>query len=106
MKTLIILNLIVWGAWASMAKADDVLMRDGVTCDIPEAYNAAPHGPTNVFGMGDFCEFPLRDYLAGKAEQEAAECDAQTLVYPICSDDELVLSPSTQSYPCYELRTE
>jgi len=101
MKYLIALILLATVAFTAMTLADDTLVRDGATCDIPKGFNAAPSGGTNLFGMSEFCEFPFLPILK---EAKDRECETKTLPYPICQTG-LVISPG-QTFPCYKLITD
>jgi len=102
MKYLVALILLATVAFTAMTLADDTLVRDGATCDIPNGFNSAPEGGTNILGMGEFCEFPFLPVLMEALKPK--ECEAKPLDYPICTRG-LVVSPSTQG-PCYELITD
>lgn len=89
---------------ATAAYANDTLVRDGATCDVPDGFNVGPYDALwNSKGMADFCVFPLKPFA--DAIGEALEtCQAQgPAEIPECG--QLVLG-QPQEYPCYELVTE
>jgi hypothetical protein len=84
--------------------AQDILIRDGATCDIPDKYNAAAFdGQYNAWGMGEFCVFPFKP-LVDAINKKLDNCEATPPEIPECGG--LVISPSVAVFPCYEIRTE
>ena len=92
---------------ASQTVMADVLVTDeGATCDIPDRYNAAPYDEIyNRKGVKDFCEFPQQKWDDAFFKL-IKNCQETGLVYPICTDGELVLSPTLPIRPCYKLVTD
>ena len=78
--------------------AQDTLVRDGATCDIPEGYNIAPYSADfNHRGMGEFCVFPAKlwidaitAHLKSFTPPDLPECDGLSL-------------GGAQVFPCYEV---
>ncbi len=88
---------------AVVVYAQDTLVRDGATCDIPMGYNSAPYSEDfNVRGMDEFCAFPtlvweiaIRELLEDYIPPDLPECESG-----------LVFGPAIPVFPCYELVTE
>ncbi len=86
---------------AVVVYAQDTLVRDGATCDIPEGYNTAPYSADfNTRGMDEFCVFPARPfaeafkkYLNSFTPPDLPECHSLSL-------------GGLPVFPCYELVTE
>jgi len=88
--------------------ADDVLVRDGATCEIPDGFNVGPFdGVWNPKGMGDFCQFPSLPLVEAIQEQLENRSLADTYTLPLLPEcNQLVVSPNVQEYPCYEVKYE
>ena len=94
-------------ALVPVASADDILIRDGAACSIPEGSNVAPFDPLyNPNGMGDFCVFP---YIPLKeAVQARLQAESTTLPQELPECEQLSVSPSrgSQTFPCFVVVTE
>jgi len=91
---------------SQLAMADFLTLEGGATCTIPDRYNAAPyHDIYNRKGMSDFCVFPQRAWDKAFFDM-LANLKRNGLIYPICTDGELVLSPTLPVRPCYKLVKE
>ena len=81
------------------AFAQDTLVRDGATCDIPEGYNSAPHSTEyNSRGMSEFCVFPAKGWVDAFTELLESYTPPDL---PECAG--LVIGPAIPVYPCYEV---
>ena len=95
-------------ALVPVASADDILIRDGAACSIPEGSNVAPFDPLyNPNGMSDFCVFPfipLKEAIAARLEGEPV---TSPITLPECSDG-LSVSPGggLAEFPCFVVVTE
>ncbi len=82
--------------------ADDILIRHGATCDIPDNFNSADyHASFNHRGMGEFCVFPHKAIEDAFLEVFENLRD-NGLVHPICITG-LVAGPVVHVFPCYQL---
>ncbi len=103
MKKLIALALL--STAVGMAHAEDILIRDGAACSLPEGFNVAPFDPLyNPNGMSDFCVFPfvpLKEALQKKLDGITTLPDL-----PECAGSQLSVSPGggPEVFPCYEVK--
>jgi hypothetical protein len=97
-----LLLLVALPVLASEPVIDRVYMENGATCSVPTGFNVAPYDETwNNRGMSEFCVFPtlvwveaIQQFLSDYVAPDLPECDT------------LVVSPSVQVFPCYEIRSE
>lgn len=104
-KAIAVTCILAFGA--VLVWAEDTLVRDGVECVVPDGYNSAPHHRTyNARGMGDFCEFPAKQfgdafkaYIQDLKEQADGMCPMPDPL-PECGG--LVVGPGYVAYPCID----
>lgn len=90
---------------AVSAYADEVIIRDGASCDIPHGSNIAPFDPLwNPNGMSEFCVFPFIPFKEAILDQldNCVGPDYTPPDLPECNDG-LVVSPALPVRPCYEV---
>ena len=91
---------------STFAQAEDILIRDGAACTLPEGSNFAPFDPLyNPNGMGEFCVFPflpLKEAVTAELERVRELTGPEGL--PEC--EKLSVSPGAVTLPCYEVITE
>ena len=89
-------------------RAEDILIRDGAACTIPEGSNSAPFDALyNPNGMSEFCVFPfipLKEAIAARLEGEPV---TSPITLPECGDG-LSVSPGRggDEFPCFIVVTE
>ena len=107
-KTIIIIVAVVvtvlLAFGAILAWSQDVLVRDGATCDVPDGFNTATYDKDyNLKGMGEFCVFPhqkvvsaFKDAIDDLRDQAEGNCP----VLPECGG--LVIGPGGTGFPCVQ----
>ena len=88
---------------APLVSADTFITGEGASCGIPEGFNNGPYDPVwNSKGMSPFCVFPAKPLADAIQEQlENNGCSRSAPPLPECGA--LVVSPSMQEYPCYQV---